>query len=215
MAGCNDNCNCYLEGTEGIEVDGLGSAAEPYSISTDAGRLIPWTGTNAERVALAVDDDDQGLIFYETDTGIAYIYDGTTVGWRALSVMAVEDEASSVTLTAGASTKQTLASIDLGVGTWDLSAKFNLEVTVLGAAIGWGAWIIDSTSGPTILDQTDVGGVFTDVGTRYIPLSLQDVVDLDVASTIVLQADRSQTTGTQLARHIKLRALSLAGARDF
>ncbi len=214
MAGCNDNCNCYLEGGDGVEVDGLGSASEPYSISTDAGRHIPWTGTNAERVALILDDDDRGVVFYETDTGIAYVYDGTAVGWRTLSVTAVEDAASSVTLSAGASTKQTIASIDLGVGAWDLSAKFNLELAVGGAAIGWGSWIIDST-GPTILDQTDVGGVFTDVGTRYVPVSLQDVVRLTVASTIVLQVDRSQTTGTQLARHIKLRALSLSGARDF
>lgn len=215
MAGCNDSCNCLLEGDDGIEVDGLGSAASPYVIGTEDGRLIPYAMTAAERTALSVTDDDIGLIAYETDTGIAWAYDGAAEGWRRLSVYAVAAEAASTTLNQPTTDKQSIVSLALGAGVWALHGKGNIEAS-LSAGTGWDAYLWDDTAGVE-LDLTSMavsgGEVPAGSATFWRPFALQDLVTLTVASTVALRVRRASTGGTQLVVRAKLMASGVPGVR--
>lgn len=215
MAGCNDSCNCLLEGGDGIETDGLGSPEAPYVIGTEDGRLIPYALTAAERTALSVTDDDIGLIAYETDTGIAWAYDGAAEGWRRLSVYTVATENASTTLSAPTTDKQLIVSLDLGVGVWELHAKGYIEA-MLTAGTGWDVSLWDDTADAD-LDQTSMavsGGELGAVSASYWrPWACQDLLTLTVPSTIALRIRRATTGGTQLAQRTKLMASGVPGLR--
>lgn len=215
MAGCNDACNCYIAAdlVAGTDVDGLGSADEPYVITTADGFHIPQSGTSVDRLALDVDNDNQGLVFFETDTGIAYIYDGTTYGWRKLSVTAIEAAAASTTLSSGVGVLQTIAQVSIAAGVWAITAKVEIEAAV-SAGTGWDAVLM---AGASELDHTQAaisgGEVGAGVATYYRALPLQRLYTAAAVTTIDLQVNRATTAGTQVVRFARLMAWSIPGNR--
>lgn len=134
MAGCNDNCNCLLEAVEdtGIALDGLGSAAQPYSIGLDADRHIPISMTMAEREALSLGAGDVGLIVTETDRARAFLWAGAVLGWQPVAPDAYA-VAFGGAMTAGAGTYQDFGTVTVGPGVWTFTAKCYITTT-LGSA---------------------------------------------------------------------------------
>lgn len=214
MGICSDDCDCYIEGEDGIDTGGLGSSSVPYVIGTGDGRLIPHALTAAARAALVLTDALQGYIAYETDTGAAYVYDGSTHGWRRLSVYAVEGTGA-VTLNEPVGDEQLVASIALEKGVWAVMAKGYIEAEVT-AGTGWDALIWNDTAN-AMLDTTSMaisgGEVPAGTASYWRPFALQDLVTLAVPSTIALRVRRATTVGTQLAQAGKIMALSVSAVR--
>jgi hypothetical protein len=218
VAGCNENCNCHLEAEEGsgLVTDGLGTAGEPYTIGTADGVHIPEAMTRADRLSLAVTAADQGLIVYETDTGLAYLYDGATYGWRVISVQAITGSAASTTLNQATSVHQSITSVTLTRGTWFLSAKAHIEAS-LDTGTGWDAYLQNDTDSSEV-DQTSLavsgGEVQVGAASYWRPFPLQAVVAPSAESTVYsLRVRRATTNGTQLVRFAKLTALLVPGNR--
>lgn len=214
MGICSDDCDCHIEGADGIETDGLGSALSPYVISTEVGRSIPHALTAAERAALSMVDADRGYIAYDTDTGAAWIYDGTAYGWRRLSVYAVE-ATGAVTLNEPTTDNQLVCSVSLEAGVWAVWGKGYIEAEV-DAGTGWDATLWNDTAA-TQLDITSMaiaGGEVPSVTASYWRnFALMDLVSLSVTSTISMRMRRATTVGTQLVQAGKLLASTVPAIR--
>lgn len=215
MAGCNDNCNCFLSADAGIEIDGLGSADTPYVVTTAAGFHIPEAGTASERAALVVTDADQGKAFYETDTGLVYVYEGSAYGWVAQSVQAMESVAASTTLSQAVTDYQEICSLTLGPGRWAITAKANIEASI-SVGTGWDA-ILNNDTAAAELDRINLAVSGSEVPsgamTYWRPFPLQDLASLAVASAVSMRVRRATTGGTQLVKNAKLMAWSIPGTR--
>lgn len=219
MAGCNDECHCFLAGdTElGLDVDGLGSAESPYIITTAAGGFIPLAMEESERLALVVTDADQGKVVYELDTGLVYIYEGTGYGWIAQSVQALEAEATSTTLNQPTTDIQTVCTLALTPGLWAITAKANIEASI-DAGTGWDAVLQDVTNNArldTVSMAVSGGESPSGANTYWRPFALQDLAGFAAPVSVVLAVRRASTNGSQLVKNAKLMAWSIPGVRDF
>lgn len=218
MAGCNEGCHCYVQGADGLQTDGLGTPDDPYEIGVENGYAIARAMTEAQRLALTASDLVLGQYVLETDTGITWVYQGATYGWRHVTPMLREQAFTAVTLSAGVGVRQTLADINVAPGVWMLHAKAYLDVSIdIGA--GWGGFIRDLTAGADV-DQCDTavsggehGGAAGEQHWRTI--ALQAKVAPTVVTNYALQVHRSTTNGTQVARYPRISALLITGEREF
>lgn len=205
--GCSsvDTCGCRFSASGGLTASGLGSLANPIVIEPEATRRLIIVCTSSSRPgAPAV-----GQMIYETDTGLVYVWNGSA--WKALSLSAQEDAASSTTLTAAVTDFQAVCSVVLGAGTWAINAKANLEASI-DSGTGWDARLHD---GGTELDRTSTavsGGEHAGAGaeTHWRPFSLQDLAVFSSTKVVTFGVRRATTNGTQTVRNAKLMAVRVS-----
>lgn len=223
MGVCNEDCNCLVEGEDGIETNGLGTTGSPYLIGTESNRMIPRFGTAAQRDAMAVTAANAGLVFVETDTGRAYLYAGGAFGWVAIAPE-IYQATGGANFAAGTDVYQTFASLSLEAGLWMLWGK-GYVATQLGSAdpvterfVTYTArltWVTLGTDPDTTVFHGDIGphaisGADLAATAGIIerrPFSLAVLVRLAAADTLRLDVKRSDDAMSAGVNQIKLQAM--------
>lgn len=223
MGVCNEDCNCLVEGEDGIETNGLGSAASPYVIGTEANRMIPIFGTAAARTALSVSASDVGLVYIESDTGRAFLYAAGAFGWVPIAPE-VYQATGGANFTAGTDVYQTFASLSLTAGLWMLWGK-GYVATQLGSADPVTERFVTYTARltwVTLGTDADISLFHGDIGPHAISganlaatagiierraFSLAVLVRLAAADTLRLDVKRSDDAMSAGMNQIKIQAM--------